>query len=79
MSWQCAWAAELTTSVQCSFTCWWKLGQGLMSGIVALQVYGGQSSAGQFDAVLTCFFLDTAHNVLVSTVSAARGCTSCFP
>jgi hypothetical protein len=32
-----------------------------------LQVYGGQNSVGQFDAVLTCFFLDTAHNVLVST------------
>lgn len=29
------------------------------------QVYGGSSSRGQFDAVLTCFFLDTAHNVLV--------------
>jgi N2227-like protein len=37
-----------------------------MSEIVALQVYGGQNNAGQFDAVLTCFFLDTAHNVLVS-------------
>lgn len=29
------------------------------------QVYGGANSAGQYDAVLTCFFLDTAHNVLV--------------
>lgn len=29
-----------------------------------LEVYGGSTSRGQFDAVLTCFFLDTAHNVL---------------
>ena len=29
-------------------------------------MYSGQNNAGQFDAVLTCFFLDTAHNVMVS-------------
>jgi N2227-like protein len=38
----------------------------LMLGVVTLQVYGGRDNIGQFDAVLTCFFLDTAHNVLVS-------------
>ena len=35
-------------------------------------MYGGQNSVGQFDAVLTCFFLDTAHNVLVSTACCSR-------
>ena len=28
-----------------------------------VQVYGQPSYAGKFDAVATCFFLDTAHNV----------------
>jgi len=29
-----------------------------------LEVYGGPNMVGRFDCVVTCFFLDTAHNVL---------------
>ena len=50
------------------YLCGSKLVQRLNFEVIAVQVYGGQNNAGQFDAVLTCFFLDTAHNVLVSTV-----------
>lgn len=43
-----------------------------------VQVYGGANSAGHFDAVLTCFFLDTAHNVLVR-VQPPRRVLFCNP
>jgi carnosine N-methyltransferase len=29
-----------------------------------VEVYGAPDQAGQWDAVATCFFIDTAHNVV---------------
>jgi carnosine N-methyltransferase len=29
-----------------------------------LQVYSGPQHAGAFDCVATCFFIDTAHNII---------------
>lgn len=36
-----------------------------------VEVYSSEDNAGAFDAVVTCFFIDTAHNV------ARRGRDAC--
>lgn len=47
------------------------------------QVYGGPNMVGRFDCVVTCFFLDTAHNVLdylevIHRVLVVRTFSSCI-
>ena len=37
-----------------------------------LQCYGGADNAGQWDALATCFFIDTASNILEYLDTIAR-------
>jgi ATP-dependent phosphoenolpyruvate carboxykinase len=37
-----------------------------------VEVYGDAKNAGQWDAVATCFFIDTGHNVVEYLVGRCR-------
>ncbi len=49
-----------------------------------VEVYSAPGQAQRFDCVVTCFFLDTAHNIIqyleiVASVLKVRSCESATP
>jgi carnosine N-methyltransferase len=49
-----------------------------------VEVYGGPKQAGAFDFVLTCFFIDTSHNIIeyievIHNALKARAPSSALP